>query len=224
MSNMAVKLKRLEDEESGKFEFVYSDSYQVFYVLEQERSLFLVTTDKLSNINAVTKIVIKLPISVTEEQFFDYTKLKFFKPYSSYDHHVFIGMAVYEDQCIRFKIDATECVLECSGSIPKEDFVVPEFNMLTCLNDFEVIAHIQKKNIIHLVARDTVKKNDYIYGVIDAELDVFRRLYYLYDDTGDIVLNSINIDTDEGKTRVAGYLTVDENQTSSPFFEEFILR
>ncbi len=220
-----VKLKKFEEEETGKFHFVYSDNYSVYYVMEQNRKLYLVTTDKLNNVKEANEILLEVDKTQLEEvgnDFFAYSSLKFFKPYSSYNKHVFFGIAVYEQNCLRFKIEVQDLVLNSSGILSCNEFKETSFTMLSCLDDFEVISHIQKKSIIHLVARDKVKSNDYIYGVIDTEKDVFKRLYYLYDDTGDIVLNSINVDVEEGRTRVAGYVKVD--QTVFPFHEEFILR
>lgn len=216
MSNKEVKIQKLED--SGKYLFVYSDKRNVFFIFqsEGENKLYLITTDKMLNIEHIDEID-------TPANFATYTNIKFYKPLSNNDDHVFVGIIMFADSSYKFKIDRYKLVL--SEQVEYVDN--RQFNILSCLTNIRIASYIQKKHKLYVVGVDT-EVNDTIYGVVDMEKDKFDNVYHLYSDCGDIVAHSINTDVEDERVYICGWVDVlndkGEKQQQKPYFEMFTFK
>lgn len=210
-----TRIDKLED--SGRYLFIYSDKHNVYFFFQTKaKKLYKITTDKYLDIEYVDEIE-------TPGDFFDYSDIKFFKPYTlnngSYDY---IGVVTINDRFLKFNIENEHLTygeeLEFSA--------IRQFNTLDCLRDIEIKSHIQKKNKLFLVGVDhnIDDSSNSIYGVVDLESDKFEQIYYLYSDKKEIVLETINIDTDDLKVYVGGYLKSFSDEEEVPFMETFLLR
>lgn len=215
MSNKEIKIQKLED--SGKYLFVYSDKRNVFFLFQAEDTkLYIVTTDKMLNIENVDEIN-------TPENFPTYKNIKFYKPLSSNDDHIFVGIIMFEDKSYKFRIDRYRMVYT-----EQVDYVDNrQFNILSSLTNIRITSYIQKKTKLYIVGVDT-EVNDTIYGVVDMEKDKFEQVYHLYSDCGDIVAHSINTDTEDERVYICGWVDVLNDQgeklTQKPYFEMFTFK
>lgn len=211
-----TRIDRLDD--SGKFLFVYSDKYNVYFIFHgSNNKLYLITTDKYLDIESADQIDIP-------DDFLKYDSVKFFKPYSNASDHTFIGIVKIKGKSFKFSI--INLTLTLTEEVDYVDNC--QFNILTCLKDLTVTAYIQKKNKVFLVGYyEYDKANEYVYGVVNIETDSFEQIYYIYSDKGDLILSSVNIDTDGLKVYVAGHVdhkVNDQIVDFKPFAEEFFLR
>lgn len=213
-----VKIFSLEN--PGKIYFIYSDKYNIFffYYNTEENVFYKITTDKYFNVEYIEEIDIP-------DQFKDFTDIKLFKPFKDYrtSEYSFGGIIKTNDGDYKFTIGPSNVlkVLEEVEYIDKS-----QLNLLTCLKDFNVISYIQKKDKIYLVAYDN-KYSCYIYGIVNIEKNNFQTLYSLYTDEGNIVPLTINIDHNEDKVIIGGYIEIlddDSNVTGIvQYIEQFLL-
>lgn len=214
MSN-ETRIDNLED--SGRFLFIYSDKFNVFLFFWhlEKRTLYKITTDKYLEVEYVDEVTVP-------ENFQYHTDIKFFKPYSNNNEHTFIGIVNHDGVYHKFTIETDRLTYK-----EKVDYApAKQFNVLLALKDIEVKAHIQKRNKLFIVGEDRHEdKHDAIYGVLNLETDSFEQVYYIYSDKGDVRLETVNIDTDDLKVYVGGYIIPDQNeQDQHPFIESFLLR
>lgn len=216
MSNKEVKIQKLED--SGKYLFVYSDKRNVFFIFQsEENKLYLVTTDKLLNIENVDEVG-------TPDNFATYTNIKFYKPLSNNnDDHIFVGIIMFEGSAHKFKIDRYR--MQFTEQVEYVDN--RQFNILTCLKNVQISSYIQKKHKLYVVGTDS-EFNDTIYAVVDMEKDKFEQVYHLYSDAGDIVAHSINTDVEDERVYICGWLDILNDQgekiNQKPYFEMFAFK
>lgn len=215
MSNKEIKIQKLED--SGKYLFVYSDKRNVFFLFQAEdNKLYIVTTDKLLNIENIDEIA-------TPENFATYTNIKFYKPLNQNDDHVFVGIIMFEGSAHKFKIDRYR--MQYTEQVEYVDN--RQFNILTSLSNIRITSYIQKKHKLYIVGVDT-EVNDTIYGVVDMEKDKFDQVYHLYSDCGDIVAHSINTDVEDERVYICGWVDVlndkGEKVNRKPYFEMFTFK
>lgn len=215
MSNKEVKIQKLED--NGKYLFVYSDKRNVFFLFQAEDTkLYLVTTDKLLNIDHIDEIT-------TPENFASYTNIKFYKPLNGNDDHVFVGIIMFEGSSHKFKIDRYR--LQLTEQVEYVDN--RQFNILSCLNNIQITSYIQKKTKLYIVGVDNDVR-DTIYGVVDMEKDKFEQVYHLYSDCGEIVAHSINTDMEDERVYICGWVDIldekGEKTNQKPYFEMFAFK
>lgn len=216
-----TRINQLTD--SGKYLFVYSDKHHVFLFFHrlQDQKLYRVTLDKYLHIEDIDEID-------TPPDFFTYRDIKFFKPTQKNDEYLFTGVVTYCEE------DGREA--SCRFTITRDhlDYEDPLeyqnnrlFNLLDCLKGIMVHSYIQKANKLYLVGSARVGEafQDPVYAVVDIAKDEIEKIYYLYTDTGDITLSTINTDTDDFKVYVAGHVDIlnkDEQVVDTkPYFESF---
>lgn len=215
MSNREIKIQKLED--SGKYLFVYSDKRNVFFIFQSaENKLYKITTDKSLNIEYIDEVE-------TPENFTGYTNIKFYKPLTHNDEHVFVGIVMFEDTSHKFKIDRYK--LHYTEQVEYIDN--RQFNILSCLKNVRITSYIQKKHKLYLVGVDT-EFHDTIYAVVDMEKDKFDQVYHLYSDLGDIVAHSVNTDTEDERVYICGWVDLlnekGEKTDRKPYFEMFAFK
>lgn len=216
MSNKEVKIQKLVD--SGKYLFVYSDKRNVFFIFQSkdENKLYLITTDKLLNIEHIDEVS-------TPDNFASYTNIKFYKPLTHNDDHVFVGIIMFENSSHKFKIDRYR--LQLTDQVEYVDN--RQFNILSCLKNIRISSYIQKKHKLYVVGVDT-EVNDTIYGIVDMEKDKFDNVYHLYSDCGDIVAHSINTDVEDERVYICGWVDIfnekGEQTDQQPYFEMFTFK
>jgi len=212
-----VKIQELTDK--GKYLFVYSDRYNVFIIFhsKEDDKLYKIITDKMLNINYIDEIL-------TPSDLVEYKNIRFYRPFSNNGDYIFVGIVIFDDRSYKFKIDGYKFYY--TEKIEYIDGQKFNINILSCLKDITVASYIQKKNRLYIVGVDEEYESA-IYGVVNMEKNKFDRIYYLYSDFDEIVLNSINTDVDEERVYVCGWKNVLDNKEEviyqTPFFEMFIL-
>lgn len=212
-----VKIQELTDK--GKYLFVYSDRYNVFIIFhsKEDDKLYKIITDKMLNINYIDEIL-------TPSDLVEYKNIRFYRPFSNNGDYIFVGIVIFDDRSYKFKIDGYKFYY--TEKIEYIDGQKFNINILSCLKDITVASYIQKKNRLYIVGVDEEYESA-IYGVVNMEKNKFDRIYYLYSDFDEIVLNSINTDVDEERVYVCGWKNVLDNKGEviyqTPFFEMFIL-
>lgn len=215
MSTKEVKIQKLED--CGKYLFVYSDKRNVFFIFQSdENKLYLITTDKLLNIEHIDEVA-------TPANFDTYANIKFYKPLNIRDEHVFVGIIMFADSSHKFKIERYK--LELTEKVEYVDN--RQFNILSCLENIQISSYIQKKHKLYVVGVDT-EVNDTIYGIVDMEKNKFDNVYHLYSDKGDIVAHSINTDVEDGRVYICGWVDIITGKGATaqqkPYFETFTFK
>lgn len=223
MSLPEIKIQTLED--SGKYLFVFSDKYNLYFIFQtnEDSRVYKIITDKLLNIESIDEI--EVPANFT-----GYKNIKFYKPLGDGDTLAFIGIAIFENESYKFKIEREQLVYtETIKFIDNK-----QFNLLSSMEDIELNSYIQKRNKLYFVGNHIDPEaapghnDDAVYGVINIEQDKFEQIYYLYSDTGDIVLHSINTDIVDEKIYIAGWINVRNERGEvvdvKPYFEMFVFR
>lgn len=212
---------RIDDiDNKGKFIFIYSDKYNIFLFFwdVEKESLFKIISNKFMEIEYVDKVEVP-------EDFKEFTNINFFKPkVNSIQEYNFIGVVEHDGVYRKFSIDNTQ--LEYEEEM--EYGPAKQFNTLSCLDDIEIKAHIQRKNKIFIVGVEREIGSDLehpIYGEVNIETGKFDYVYYLYSDKGRLELETINIDTNDLKVYVGGSISsFEEEKDQIPFIECFLLR
>jgi len=197
--------------------FIYSDKYNIlfFFYNYEENALYKITTDKFFNIEYVDEIEIP-------EEYKDFREIKIFKPVDKNGFYSFPGLLITDKGDYKFIITDDNTVV-----IEKETQYRP-FNkteLLTCLNEFNIISFIQKKNKFYAIAFDKAYEN---YCFIEADIDKnqLTRCFSLYSDEGEVIPITINIDIADKRIYVGGKIEyeVDEfTKSAKPFLEMFLL-
>lgn len=223
MSLPEIKIQKLED--SGKYLFVFSDKYNLYFIFQtsDDGRIYKIITDKLLNIESIDEIEVP-------DNFTGYKNIKFYKPFGDGDTLEFIGIAIFDTESYKFKIEREKLVY--TETIKFTDN--KQFNLLSSMKDIELNSYIQKRNKLYFVGNhidreaDTGHNDDAVYGVINIEKDSFEQIYYLYSDSGDIVLHSINTDTVDEKVYIAGWVNIRDERGDvvdvKPYFEMFVFR
>lgn len=219
MSTKDIKIQKLDD--PGKYLFVYSDKYNVFFIFQskEDNKLYKITTDKLLNIEYIDEII-------TPNGFNDYVNIKFYKPYTENNNeHTFVGIVMFQDSSYTFKIKSNTYKLELNEKIDYVDN--KQFNLLNCLKGIKITSYIQKKNKLYLVGVDE-EHDDAIYGIVNMEEDCFENVHYIYTDNGEVVVNSINTDVEDERIYICGWYDITNNEgerlNQKPYFEMFTFK
>lgn len=197
-----IKIFSLEN--PGKIYFIFSDKYNIFFFFYdiEENKFYKITTDKYYNIEYIDEIEIPA-------QCRDFKDIKLFKPLKDnrIGEYNFNGIIITKEGDYKFTIDETNTlkIVEKTEYIDKR-----QFNLLTCLKNIDVISYIQKKDKIYLVGYDN-EYSSYIYGIVNIEKDKFYIVYTLSTDEGYIVPLTINVDYDESRVLIGGYIEVLDN-------------
>lgn len=213
-----IKLSDLEF--NGEHLFVYSDKFNIFFFFfdHEENKLYKITTDKYYLVEHIDEI--RAP-----EEFKNFTKIKFFKPFNSNgNEYTFIGIVQYKDTAFKFKVDDKNVLNHTEEIVYQQpDGII---NTLQSIKSIDINSYIQKKNRIFLVGYDEQFK-DYIFAIANIEDDKLEKVYSLSSDYGDIIPFSVNTDVDEGKVYIVGRTEhLDDNdkvEKVKPYFEAFLL-
>ena len=213
-----IKLSDLEF--NGEHLFVYSDRFNIFFFFfdHEENKLYKITTDKFFIVEHTDEIR-------TPEDFKQFTKIKFFKPFcTNNNEYTFIGIVQFANTAFKFKVDDKNAVTYTEEIVyAQPDGII---NSLQSIKTIDINSYIQKKNRIYLVGYDE-KYSDYIFAIASIEDDKLEKVYSLSSEYGDIIPFSVNTDVDEGKVYVVGRIEyVDSNdkvEKVKPFFETFLL-
>lgn len=213
-----VKIFSLEN--TGKIYFIYSDKFNIFffYYDVEENKFYKITTDKYYNIEYIDEIVIP-------GTYIEFKDIKLFKPFkdNKTSEYNFNGIIITKDGDYKFTIDSNNIfkILEKTEYLDKS-----QINLLSCLKDFRIISHIQKKDKVYFIAYDN-KYNSHVYAIADIKKDKLKVVYTLSTDEGYIIPLTINIDHEDNRVIIGGYVEVlDDNDNLIEivqYIEQFLL-
>ena len=202
----------------GEFLYTYSDNYKIYmFFLDLENNLFKIIPDKFFYIESVEEVAIP---SQVKDIFNNLKRVIFLKVTNSRQNSElnFHGVIISETGSFKFTIDES-CVLELLEEVDFNETANNDISNVDLLKNSERLVYIYKKDKLYVAGYDTVYE-DHFFGVIDTELNKFTRVYSLYSDLGDIIVNSINIDTSEKRIYISGYI---DNEVKTGYIESFIL-
>lgn len=97
------------------------------------------------------------------------------------------------------------------------------FDLLPGMDGIQIVSHIQRGNKMYICGYDNHNEdNAPVFIVYDLETSSFKRLYYLYTDTGSITLKTISVDVDSIHVYVGGYVTDPVTGMVSIYIETFL--
>ncbi len=213
-----VKINTIKD---GKLLFVYSDKFNIFFFIlakeNEEDILYKITTDKYYTVLNFDEIEHDVVFDDAED-------IIFHKPLNNNNgDYKFIGRIDYGEGVIhKFTIDTDLVLVEEKDTASTS--INTEVELLKCLDNIKVKRFIQKGSKIYLIGYEGEKKIP-LYAIADIERDELDKVYFLYTDTGDVVVNTISIDYSDLRVYVGGYIQEDETEEEgnpAMFFESFL--
>lgn len=211
----SVKLSSVTS--NGEYLFCYSDKFNIYLFFKDisDKVIYKIVCDKYLLITQIDTINIPF-------DFMDMSEIVFFKPQSIRETYLkFVGVVTVNSETRKFEINNFDSLILLNETHPATTKL---FNILSCLDDVNIISHVQLKNKLYIVAYDPFDKSN-LYGVVDVELNKIVKYYVLLSDLGDIVTNSINLDISEDKVYIVGtIITYDDEDNISgylPYLETF---
>jgi len=200
--------------DKGEFLFVFSDKHNIILFFKEETTgdLYKLKCDKFREIEEA--FLIEVPNELSNAKI-----VRFFKPYSSINDYSYGGLLKTDQgDYHKFIIDNETMFIDYNF---KYSPCHPE--SLPAITDITISNYISKKTKMHVLGVDRHDNgNEPIYGVIDVEKNQFDKIYYIYSDKGEVILNSLNTDVQGKNVYICGCILTPSGE-KLPYFETFVL-